>query len=115
MAANCRLNGFPGAVKSFAEARQNDLEPYLVKFFPTFNKRWPLIDLKLRLRTYFVIRSQSYGGAKPFKHLNVSKRILKAMRPSESAFWSGIEGYMWRVRVICRGSKKNKNNKSIIK
>ena len=26
-----------------------------------------------------------------------------------------VEGYISRVRVICRGSKKAKNNKSIIK
>ena len=35
-------------------------------------KRWPLSDLKLRLGTYFVMRSQRYGGGKPFKNLNVS-------------------------------------------
>ena len=28
---------------------------------------------------------------------------------------SRVEGYMSRVRVICRGSKNAKNNKSIIK
>lgn len=35
---------------------------YLASLQPTSTKRWPLIDIKLRLGPYFVIGSYRYGG-----------------------------------------------------